>query len=106
MVLFSPVFYVNHVRLAAAARDTAVPTVYQEDVFVQGGGLISYGVRPVDTWGRAAYYIDRLIKGAKAGELPVEQVSEFKLVVNPKTAKTLGIAIPESVLLCADELIR
>jgi len=77
MVLFSPVFYVNHVRLAAAARDTAVPTVYQEDVFVQGGGLISYGVRPVDTWGRAAYYIDRLIKGAKAGELPVEQVSSL-----------------------------
>jgi ABC-type uncharacterized transport system substrate-binding protein len=106
MVLFSPVFYVNHARIAALARDTAVPAAYQEDVFVRAGGPISYGVRPADTWGRAAYYVDRLIKSAKPGELPVEQVSEFKLVVNLSAAKSLGISVPESVLLRADEVIR
>lgn len=106
MVLFSPIFYVNHARIAALAHDAAVPAAYQEDVFVRAGGLISYGVRPADTWGRAAYYVDRLIKGAKPGELPVEQVSEFKLVVNLSAAKSLGISVPESVLLRADEVIR
>jgi putative ABC transport system substrate-binding protein len=76
------------------------------DPIVEAGGLMSYGPDTLDTFGRAAYYVDRLLKGATPAELPVEQVSKIKLMVNLKTAKALGITIPESILLRADEVIR
>ena len=67
---------------------------------------MSYGADPFEAWRRAAYYVDRLLKGTRASELPVEQVSKFKLTVNLKTAKALKVTLPESILLRADEVIR
>ena len=108
MVLFSPVFYSSpwRARLAQAALAARLPTIYQDPDNVKAGGLISYGGDVVDTWGRAAYFVDRVLKGAKPEDLPVEQVSKFRLVVNLKTAKALGLTIPQSILLRADEIIR
>ena len=67
---------------------------------------MSYGTSFTDTWGRAAYFVDRLLRGAKPSELPVEQVSRFRLAVNLKTARALRLTMPESILLRADEVIR
>jgi putative ABC transport system substrate-binding protein len=108
MVLFSPVFYSSpwRARLAQAALAARLPTIFQDSDNVKAGGLISYGSDVSDTWGRAAYFVDRVLKGAKPQDLPVERVSEFKLVVNLKTAKALGLTIPQSILLRADEVIR
>ena len=108
MVLFSPVFYSSpwRARLAQAALAARLPTIFQDPDNVEAGGLISYGSDVAGTWGRAAYFVDRVLKGAKPQDLPVEQVSKFKLVVNLKTAKALGLTIPESILLRADEVIR
>jgi putative ABC transport system substrate-binding protein len=106
MVLFSPVFNTEHARITALAIENRLPGIYQERYFVESGGMLSYGPDPGDAFGRAAYFIDRLLKGAKPADLPVEQVSKFKLVVNLKTAKTLGVTIPESIMVRADEVIR
>jgi putative ABC transport system substrate-binding protein len=108
MVLFSPVFFSSpwRARLAQAALAARIPTISQDPDNVEAGGLISYGTGVADTWGRAAYFVDRILKGAKPQDLPVEQASKFKLVVNMKTAKALGLTIPESILLRADEVIK
>jgi putative ABC transport system substrate-binding protein len=108
MVLFSPVFYSSpwRARLAQAALAARLPTMFQDPDNVEAGGLISYGTDVAGTWGRAAYFVDRVLKGAKPQDLPVEQVSKFKLVVNLKTSKTLGLTIPESILMRTDEVIR
>jgi len=74
--------------------------------FMAQGGLISYGVDLVDIWRRGAYFVDKILKGAKPADLPVEQPTKFELVINMKTAKTLGLAIPQSLLVRADELIQ
>jgi len=108
MVLFSPVCYSApwRARLAQAALAARMPTIFQDRDNVEAGGLISYGGDVANTWGRAAYFVDRVLKGAKPQDLPVEQVSKFKLAVNLKTAKALGLTIPESILLRADEVMR
>ena len=108
MVLFSPVFYSMpwRPRLAQAALEARLPTVFQDSDNVKAGGLISYGTDVADDWGRAAYFVDRLLKGAKPQDLPVERVSKFKLVINLKTAKALGLTVPQSILLRADEVIQ
>ena len=71
---------------------------------VEAGGLMSYGAGML--WGRAAYFVDRVLKGATPSELPIEQVSQFRLTVNLKTARALGITFPESILVRADEVIK
>jgi putative ABC transport system substrate-binding protein len=106
MLLTSPIFYLERDRVASLALGARLPTLAALDPIVEAGGLMSYGPDTLDTFGRAAYYVDRLLKGATPAELPVEQVSKIKLMVNLKTAKALGITIPESILLRADEVIR
>jgi putative ABC transport system substrate-binding protein len=104
MLLQSPIFYVHGARVASLALNARLPTAAAYEY--RAGALIAYGIDSSDNWKRTAYYVDRLLKGAKPSDLPIEQVSKFKLVVNLKTAKALGIAIPESILLRADEVIR
>jgi putative tryptophan/tyrosine transport system substrate-binding protein len=106
IVLLSPPFYVRQEQLNAAALRARIPTVHAKEELVRSGGLISYGTAFDDTWGRAAYFVDRILKGAKPSELPVEQVSTFRLTVNLKTAKALRVTVPQSVLLRADEVIH
>jgi putative tryptophan/tyrosine transport system substrate-binding protein len=83
-----------------------VPTIYQWRYFATDGGLISYGSDPLDQYARAAEYIDRILKGAKPGELPVQAPTKFELVINFKTAKVLGLDVPWQLQLRADEVIE
>ena len=88
----------------AAARNN-VPVVYSQSAFARDGGLLSYGVDQVDIYRRAATYVDRILRGAKPGDLPVQFPTKFEMVLNLKTAKALGLAIPPSIMLRADEII-
>jgi putative ABC transport system substrate-binding protein len=89
----------------AAARNN-VPAVYGISDFIRDGGLLSYGNDLVDNFRRAATYVDRILRGAKPGDLPVQLPVKYEMVVNLKTAKALGLAIPPSIMLRADEVIE
>jgi putative ABC transport system substrate-binding protein len=91
--------------IAQVARHR-IPAVYTLRSFALSGGLISYGVDLADPWRRAATYVDRILKGANPGELPVQQPTKFELVINLKTAKSLDIALPGTMLARADEVIE
>ena len=91
--------------ISAAARNN-VPAVYWLSDFAREGGLLSYGTDQVDTFRRAATYVDRILRGAKPGDLPVQFPTKFEMVVNLKTAKALGLTVPPSILLRADEVIE
>jgi putative ABC transport system substrate-binding protein len=91
--------------ILAAARNN-VPAVYTQSEFVKDGGLLSYGFDQVDIWRRAATYIDRILRGEKPGDLPVQFPVKYELVLNLKTAKALGLTVPQSILLTADEVIE
>ena len=91
--------------ISAAARNK-VPAVYWQSVFARDGGLLSYGTDQVDLFRRAASYVDRILRGAKPGDLPVQFPTKFEMVVNLKTAKALGLTVPQSILLRADEVIE
>ena len=91
--------------IAQAARNS-VPTIFDLSFIPKEGGLLSYGTNNVDLFRRAATYVDRILRGAKVGELPVEIPTKFDLVINLKTAKALGLTIPEGLLLRADEVIE
>jgi len=91
--------------ISAAARNN-VPAVYYLSTYARDGGLLSYGTDPVDTFRRAASYVDRILRGAKPGDLPVQFPTKFEMVLNLKTAKALGLAIPPSIMLRADEVIE
>ena len=91
--------------ILAAARNN-VPAVYNRSHFARDGGLLSYGADPVDTFRRAATYVDRILRGAKPGDLPVQFPTKFEMAVNLKTAKALGLTVPPSIMLRADEVIE
>jgi len=106
LVTSAPFMFVHRktvVDLAAAHR---IPAIYEFQVFVESGGLMSYGVNASEMQRRAAGYVDKILRGAKPGNLPVEQPTKFELVINLKTAKALGLTIPPSLLGRADEVIQ
>ena len=102
----SPLFYVHRTTLAKLALKEKLPTISAMRPYVDEGGLMSYGADWPDQLRRSAVYVDKILKGAKPGDLPIEQPTKFELVVNLKTAKALGITIPQSIPLRADEVIR
>jgi putative ABC transport system substrate-binding protein len=91
--------------ILAAARNN-VPAVYVASQFVRDGGLLSYGPDTVDILRQAATYVDRILRGAKPGDLPVQFPTKFEMIVNLKTAKALGLTVPQSILFRADEVIE
>jgi putative ABC transport system substrate-binding protein len=105
-VLPSARFQREHRRLVDLAANNRLPAVYASREFVDAGGLMSYGASQPDLSRRAATYVDKILKGAKPGDLPVEQPTKFELVINLKAAKALGLTIPQSVLAHADEVIQ
>jgi putative ABC transport system substrate-binding protein len=107
LVVMPDVFTGTHLApiISAAARNN-VPAVNWQSEFARDGGLLSYGPDPVDIWRRAASYVDRILRGAKPGDLPVRFPTKFEMVVNRKTAKALGLAIPPSILLRATEVVE
>ena len=102
----APIFSTNRAMLLKLLSKAQLPMIESERRFVDAGGLISFGTNMGDLYLRSAWYVDKILKGAKPGDLPIEQPTKFELVVNSKTAKVLGLRIPESVLLNANEVIR
>jgi len=96
----------NAPRIAALAARHRLPTMYNERGWIDAGGLMSYGPRSADMVRLVAMYVDKILKGAKPADLPVEQPTKFELVINLKTAKALGLTIPPSLLLRADQVIE
>ena len=106
LILQSPVFNSQRPQIAELALKARLPAIYPRREFVEDGGLISYGVSILDLDRRAAIYVDKVLKGAKPADLPVEQPTKFELVINLKTAKQIGLPIPPNVLARADRVIR
>jgi putative ABC transport system substrate-binding protein len=107
LVIFGDVLMnVNPKMLADLTLRDRLPAIYPYREFVDKGGLISYGASLIGLWRRAAPYVDKILKGADPGELPIDQATRFELVINLKTAKTLGIQVPATLLVGADEVIE
>jgi len=102
----NPVLFANRSQVASFAQRTRLPSMYGQKEFADAGGLMSYGASTTDLFRRAATYVDKILKGAKPADLPVEQPTKFELVINLKTAKTLGLTIPQTILLQADQVIQ
>ena len=99
-------YFNERVKLQALLQASRLPVAYAFRDHVVAGGLLSYGTDLVANFRQAAKYVDKILKGAKPADLPVEQTTKFELVINLKTAKALGITIPQSLLLRADEVIQ
>ena len=106
LVVADTVFNLHRTRLADLAAGSRLPAAYGVRESVEAGGLMSYGASFLDLYRRSAVYVDKILKGAKPGDLPVEQPTKFELVINLKTAKALGLTIPQSLLQRADEVIQ
>jgi len=107
LVVMPDIFTLVHrAAIISAAARNRVPAVYSASEGARDGGLLSYGVDRVDPWRRAASYVDRILRGEKPGDLPVQFPTKFEMAVNLKTAKALGLAVPPSILLRADEQIE
>ena len=106
LVLASPHLLSNRVRVADVAAKSRIPTIYYASDYVKDGGLMSYGVSTTDLFRRAANYVDKIVKGAKAGDLPIEQPTRFEFIINLRSANAIGLTIPPVVLSRADEVIE
>jgi putative ABC transport system substrate-binding protein len=105
-VLGSPLINNNRKRIADKALNSRLPSVYESREAVDAGGFMSYGADLADSYRRVAYYVDKILRGAKPADLPVEQPTKFELVINLKTAKQIGLTIPPNVLARADRVIK
>jgi ABC-type uncharacterized transport system substrate-binding protein len=105
-VFGDPLMATNRIRINTLAQGARLPTIYSQREFVEAGGLMSYGPNFPDLHRRAAEYVDKILRGAKPGDIPVEQPTKFDLVINLTTAKALGLTVPDSLLARADEVIE
>jgi ABC-type uncharacterized transport system substrate-binding protein len=105
-VLRSPLMFANDERSASLALKSRLPSVYENREAVEAGGLMAYGADRADSYRRIAYFVDKILKGAKPADLPVEQPTKFELVINLKTAKQIDLTIPQSMLYRADKVIK
>jgi putative ABC transport system substrate-binding protein len=106
LVAGGPLAALNGNRIAGFALKSRLPSMYVGREFVDAGGLMSYWADLADSYRRVGYYVDKILKGAKPADLPVEQPTKFELVINLKTAKQIGLTIPQSMLYRADKVIR
>ncbi len=106
LVLAAGVLFPRAQQVAEVAAKRRLPAIYELRQYVDAGGLISYGANINQIWRQAAGFVDKILKGAKAGDLPIEQPTKFELVIKLKAAKALGLNVPSAVLLRADEVIR
>jgi len=106
VILSAPLMNIYTPRLAEFALRLNLPSIYIDGSFPRAGGLMSYGPDFDSIWNRAATYVDRILKGEKPANLPVEQPTKFDLVINLRTAKALGLGVPQSLLVAADETIE
>jgi putative ABC transport system substrate-binding protein len=106
LALGDVIFRTEQVQLLRLAAESRLPAMYSDKLFVEAGGLMSYGVSYPDNFRRAAVFVDKILKGAKPADLPVEQPTKFELMINMKTAKALGLMIPQTILIQADQVIE
>jgi ABC-type uncharacterized transport system substrate-binding protein len=106
VVLASPILESNRTKVADLAAKSRLPAIYWSQEFVEAGGLMTYGASLTDLYRRAAIYVDKILKGAKPADLPVEQPTKFDLIINLKAAKQIGLTIPPNVLARADKVIK
>ena len=102
----NPIVVANRDKVATFAQRSRLPSIFGAGDFMDNGGLVSYGPSPAYLFRRAATYVDKILKGAKPADLPVEQPTKFELVINLKTAKALGLTIPHTLLQRADRVIE
>jgi putative ABC transport system substrate-binding protein len=106
IVGLDPLFIQQEIQIAALATKHRLPSIFSNREYAEAGGLMSYGQNQVEIYRRAAEYLEKIFKGAKPAELPVEQPTKLELLINRKTAKTLGLTIPQSLLISADKVIE
>src|SRR5215467_2522617 len=104
--LSSPVLFVNRTQIVELATKNRLPAIYYATEYVEDGGLMTYAPNVLELWRRAASHVDKILKGAKPADLPVEQPTKFELVINLKAAKQIGLTVPQSVLYRADKVIK
>jgi putative ABC transport system substrate-binding protein len=106
VVLQTVITQANHKQIVELATKNRLPAMFGESQYIETGGLMSYGPSYTDLTRRAATYVDKILKGAKPADLPVEQPMKFELIINLKTAKQIGLTIPPNVLVRADRVIK
>jgi putative tryptophan/tyrosine transport system substrate-binding protein len=105
-VCTDPLVVTNRARIHTLAMSARLPTIYNSREYVEAGGLMSYGPNFSDQWRRTAEIVDKILHGAKAGDIPVEQPTKFELIINLNTAKALGLTVPQTLLVTADDVIE
>jgi putative ABC transport system substrate-binding protein len=105
-VCTEPLVFTNRIRISILAAVARLPTIFGAREYVEAGGLVSYGTNVPDLFRRAGEFLDKILRGTKPSDIPVEQPTKFDLVINLTTAKALGIEVPPTLLACADEVIE